>query len=50
MLGLPLLLLFLNDFPDVLNVPTLLFNDDAKIVTRHEQKGSLQPSNITTWG
>ncbi len=45
-IGPRLLLLFVNDLPDVLEVLTLLFADDVKMVTPRTQSMSLHSSLI----
>ncbi len=44
-----LILLFVNDLPDVLETLTLLFADDVKMVTRRSQSMSLYSSLIAAW-
>ncbi len=43
-IGPLLFLLFVNDLPDVLETMTLLFDDDAKMVTRRSQSMNLHSS------
>ncbi len=48
-IGSLLLLLFVNDLPDVLKPLTLLFADDAKMVTQGTQKINLYSSLTAAW-
>ncbi len=49
MIGPLLILLFVNDLPDVLEALTLLFADDVKVVTRLTQKMNLHGSLKAAW-
>ncbi len=48
-IGRLLFLLLVSDLPDALNVLTLLFADDVKMVTRRAQNVRLYSSLITVW-
>ncbi len=47
--GALLLLLFVNDLPDVLEIMTLLFTDDVKMLTRRSQSMNLYSSLNGAW-
>ncbi len=44
-----LFLLFVNDFPDVIEALTLLLGDNVKMVTRRTQKMCLHGSLTAAW-
>ncbi len=48
-IGPLLFLLFVNNLPDVLETLTLLFADDAKMVTRRSQSMNLRSSLTAAW-
>ncbi len=48
-IGPLLFLLFVNDLPDVLEIMTLLFADDVKMVTRRSQSMNFHSSVSATW-
>ncbi len=49
MIGPLLFLVFVNDLPSVINVTTLLFVDDVKVVSPRSQSGRLQGSPHNVW-
>ncbi len=48
-IGPLLFLLFVNDLPSVINVTTLLFADDVKMVSPRSQSDLLQGSLYKVW-
>ncbi len=48
-IGPLLFLLFVNDLPDALEILTLLFADDVKMVTRRSQSMNLRSSLTAAW-
>ncbi len=48
-IGPLLILLFVNDLPDVLETLTLLFADDVKMVTQQSQSMNLHSSLTAAW-
>ncbi len=49
-IGLLMFLLFVNDLPNALEAPVLLFADDVKMVTWRPQNESFHSSFITAGG
>ncbi len=49
MIGSLLVLLFVNDVPSVINMTTLLFADDVKMVSSRSQSDLLQSSLYNVW-
>ncbi len=48
-IGPLLFLLFVNDLPSIINVTTLLFADDVKMVSPRSQSDLLQDSLYNVW-